>query len=137
MSSPDEVRAALQDRYGVPDPGARRRRRVLVLAAGVIAVIGFVVLAVVSTNEPIRTDEASFRVVDDTAVEVDYIVHMDPGTKAECTVLALNARFGQVGVAHQEIGPVEQRSTPVTTRVVTTEPASGARVASCRELPEG
>ena len=137
MSTPDEVRAALQERYGVPDPRARRRRRMLLLVAGLIAVLAFVVLAVVSTDEPIRTDEASFRLVDDTAVEVDYIVHMDPGTRAECTVLALNARFGQVGVAHQEIGPMEHRSTGVTTRVVTTEPATGARIASCRELPEG
>lgn len=137
MSNPEEVRAALQERYGVPDAGARRRRRLLLLAAGLVVALGFVVLAVISTDQPIRTEEASLRVIDDTAVEVDYIVHMDPGTTAECTVLALNARFGQVGVGHQQIGPVDQRSTAVTTRVATTEPATGARVASCRELPAG
>lgn len=137
MSNPEEDRAALQERYGVPDPGARRRRRLLLLATGLVAVLGFVVLAVISTDQPIRTEEASLRVIDDSAVEVDFIVHMDPGTTAECTVLALNARFGQVGVGHQRIGPAEQRSTAVTTRVATTEPATGARVASCRELPAG
>lgn len=137
MSNPEEDRAALQERYGVPDPGARRRRRLLLLATGLVAVLGFVVLAVISTDQPIRTEEASLRVIDDSAVEVDFIVHMDPGTTAECTVLALNARFGQVGVGHQRIGPVDQRSTAVTTRVATTEPATGARVASCRELPAG
>ena len=129
----DETRAALADRYGLaPDAATRRRRQVLLAALAVLAVVAFVVLAVVSTDEDVRTDHASFTVIDDTAVEVGFLVHMDPGTTAQCTVLALNDSFAQVGVARVPVGPAEERSTLVTARVATTEPATGARVSGCR-----
>ncbi len=130
----DETRAALAERYGLtPDAATRRRRRVALLALAVVAVLAFVVLAVVSTQEPVRTDDAGFAVVDDTAIEVTFVAHMEPGTTAECTVHALNDAFAQVGVARVDVGPAEGRSTLVTARVATTEPATGARVAGCRE----
>lgn len=135
VSTPDdEQRAALEERYGAaPDAATRRRRRVLLAVFGVLAAAAFVVLAVVSTDEPVRTDPAAFAVVDSSAVDVSFVAHMAPGTTAECTVLALNDRFAQVGVARVEIGPEEGRSTMVTARVATTEPATGARVQGCRE----
>ncbi|WP_324650708.1 DUF4307 domain-containing protein [Georgenia sp. H159] len=129
----DEMRAALADRYGLaPDAATRRRRRVVGALLAVVAVLAFVVLAVVSTDEGVRTDEASFAVVDESAVEVGFVVHMDPGTTAECTVLALNDAFAQVGVARVPVGPHDERSTVVTARVATTEPATGGRVSGCR-----
>src|SRR5690606_39705299 len=95
-------------------------------------VVGFVVLAVITTDEAVHTDDVGFSVVDDSAVEVTFIAHMDPGTTAECTVLALNETFNQVGVARVPVGPSEGRSTLVTARVATSEPAAGARIAGCR-----
>lgn len=135
VSTPDdEQRAALEERYGVaPDAATRRRRRVLLAVVAVLAAAAFVVLAVVSTDEPVRTEDAAFAVVDDSAVEVSFVAHMEPGTTAECTVLALNDAFAQVGVARVPVGPEEERSTIVTARVATTEPATGARVSGCRE----
>ncbi|WP_413451155.1 DUF4307 domain-containing protein [Georgenia phoenicis] len=130
----DEQRAALEERYGpAPDPRTRRRRRLALVAFAVLAVAAFVVLAVVSTDEAVRTEDAAFTVVDDSAVEVSFVAHMDPGTTAECTVLALNDAFAQVGVARVTVGPAPERSTFVTARVATTEPATGARVSGCRE----
>src|SRR5690606_4946748 len=132
----DDARAALAARYGpAPDAAARRRRRAAVVVLAVLAVAAFVVLAVVSTDEPVRAEEAAFAVVDDSAVEVSFVVHMEPGTTAECTVLALNDRFAQIGVARVPVGPSEARSSSVTTRVATTEPATGARVQGCRVTP--
>lgn len=135
VSTPDdEQRAALEERYGTaPDAATRRRRRLLLAVLGVLAVVAFVVLAVVSTDEPVRTEGAAFAVVDDSAVEVTFVAHMDPGTTAECTVVALNDSFAQVGVARVPVGPEEERTTFVTARVATTEPATGARVSGCRE----
>ncbi|WP_168202625.1 MULTISPECIES: DUF4307 domain-containing protein [Georgenia] len=128
----DETRAALAARYGLPpDAATRRRRRVLLAALALLAVAAFVVLAVVSTDEPVRADEAALTVVDDSAVEVSLLVHREPGTEAECTVLALNSRFAQVGVARVPVPASDERSTLVTTRVATTEPAVGARVQEC------
>ncbi len=134
VTTDDEARAALADRYGLsPRPTSRRRRRVVAVVLAVLAVAAFVVVAVVSTSQPVRTEEAGFAVLDETAVEVSFVVHMDPGTTAECTVLALNDRFAQVGVARVPVGPSEERSTRVTAQVSTTEPATGARVQGCRE----
>ena len=130
----DETRAALADRYGLGPGAVTRRRRWL--AVGVLAgaaVIAFVVLAIVSTDRAVRTEDASFTVVDETAVNVGFVVHMDPGTTAQCTVLALNDSFAQVGVARVAVGPEDERTTLHTTRVATTEPATGARVSGCRE----
>ena len=132
VSSDEETRAALTERYGVIDPDSRRRRRIVVMVVAGIAVVAFLVLAVVSTNKPVRTEEASFRVIDDTAVEVTFIAHRSPGTTTECTVWALNATFAQIGVAHVTVPAADERSTAVTARVATTEPATGARVASCQ-----
>ncbi|MCM3662410.1 DUF4307 domain-containing protein [Georgenia satyanarayanai] len=135
MSTPDdEQRAALEERYGAaPDAATLRRRRLLLAVLAVLAVGAFVVLAVVSTDEAVRTEGAAFTVVDDSAVEVTFVAHMEPGTTAECTVLALNGSFAQVGVARVPVGPAQERTTLVTARVATTEPATGARVSGCRE----
>ena len=135
VSTPDdEQRAALEERYGAaPDAATRRRRRVVLAVVGALAVVAFVVLAVVSTDEAVRTEDAAFSVIDDSAVEVTFVAHAAPGTTAECTVLALNASFAQVGVARVPVGPSEERTTIVTARVATTEPATGARVSGCRE----
>ncbi|WP_454084580.1 DUF4307 domain-containing protein [Georgenia sp. Marseille-Q6866] len=135
MSTPDdEQRAALEERYGAaPDAATRRRRRLALAVVAVLAVAAFVVLAVVSTDEAVRTEGAAFTVLDDSAVEVTFVAHMEPGTTAECTVLALNGSFAQVGVARVPVGPASERTTLVTARVATTEPATGARVAGCRE----
>ena len=128
----DETRAALAARYGLPpDTATRRRRRVLLAALAVLAVAAFVVLAVISTDEPVRADEAALTVLDDSAVEVTFLVHREPGTEAECTVLALSSRFAQVGVARVPVPAAQERSTVVTARVATTEPAVGARVQEC------
>lgn len=133
VTSDDDTRAALEERYGpTPDAATRRRRRLLLVVLAVVAVVGFVVLAVITTDEAVHTDDVGFSVVDDSAVEVTFIVHMDPGTTAECTVLALNETFNQVGVARVPVGPSEGRSTLVTARVATSEPAAGARIAGCR-----
>lgn len=135
VSTPDdEQRAALEERYGAaPDAATLRRRRLLLAVLAVLAVGAFVVLAVVSTDEAVRTEGAAFTVVDDSAVEVTFVAHMEPGTTAECTVLALNGSFAQVGVARVPVGPAQERTTLVTARVATTEPATGARVSGCRE----
>lgn len=98
VTSDDDTRAALEERYGpTPDAATRRRRRLLLVVLAVVAVVGFVVLAVITTDEAVHTDDVGFSVVDDSAVEVTFIAHMDPGTTAECTVLALNETFNQVG----------------------------------------
>jgi len=128
----DDARAALAARYGLsPDAATRRRRRAAVVVLAVLAVAAFVVLAVVSTDEPVRGEEAALSVIDSSAVEVSFVVHMAPGTTGECTVIALNDRFAQVGVARVPVGPEEEGSTVVTTRVATTEPAVAARVQEC------
>src|SRR5690625_6946867 len=99
-----DARAALADRYGLTtDAATRRRRRVLLLVLAAVAVAAFVVLAVISTDDAVHTDDVAFSVVDDSAVEVTFVAHMDPGTPAECTVLALDYRFNHVGVTRDPV----------------------------------
>lgn len=132
----DEVRAALEERYGVQATAATRRRRWFLLAAlGIVTVVAFVWLAVVSTDEAVRTEDVAFRVVDDGAVEVTFVAYLDEDVTAECTVVALNDVFAQVGVAHVDVDPPTDGATVVTARVATTEPATGARIPGCREVP--
>lgn len=133
MPADDETRAVLAARYGLPrTPRARRRQRVLLAVLAILAASAFGYFAVVSTDEPVNTQDVAFRVVDDTAAEVTFAVYQDAGEVAVCRVIVLNATFAQVGVSDVTVGPVDEDATVVTARVATTERAAGARLGGCR-----
>ncbi|WP_164745318.1 DUF4307 domain-containing protein [Georgenia faecalis] len=124
----ESSRAMLDARYGVP----RRSRRALLAAVAVLAVVAFVVFAYVSTNEPVRTQEAGYRSLGPDAVEVTFTVVKAPEIVADCTVIALGESFSEVGAATVRVGPDPgQKIVSVTTTVRTASPAQGARVDGC------
>ncbi|MEE6295789.1 DUF4307 domain-containing protein [Georgenia wangjunii] len=128
------VRTALDDRYG-RDPRRSRRTALVVVGVGALVVLAFVVFAALATNVPVRTQDAGFRVVDEASAEVTFTVSKSPDVVADCTVVALNENFAEVGVATVRVGPDETSVVTVTASVRTIEPPRGARVDGCVVVP--
>jgi hypothetical protein len=128
---PTPVRPA--ERYG--DVPSRRRRRVVVAAVAVLAVVGvaFVVWAgLAAAQREVRWDDVGYRVVDDTTVELTFNVVKDPGATVECRLQALSGSFAQVGLATVEVGPAPERAVQRTATIRTQERAVTAVVDTCR-----
>lgn len=131
----ERTRAVLDDRYGRTRAGGPRahgpRARLLRVAAAVLAVVVVLVVAAIFSYEPVRTQEAAFRVVDPTSAEVTFAVTKAPDVVADCTVVAYNEAFAEVGAATVRVGPDADRTVAATVTVRTVEPPHGARVAGC------
>lgn len=139
MSQPQAAaaRVAPADRYGRAGADPRRRRLAVALIAAVA--VAFVVLVVLiglqAAREPVRWQNVGFDVQGPAVVEVTYEVIKSPDDWAECTLVALNEGYAQVGVRTVLIGPGEQvqrfRSTVSTAELATT-----GIVDSCQVVPE-
>lgn len=134
---PDEETAALlAQRYGgAPRPG---RSRVAVVAV-VVAAVGLLALAWVGwgiMTVPVRTQDAGFAIVDETAVDVTFVVVRDPDATLVCRVRALSEGFAEVGAVDVTVGPSEDRTVTVTTRVATSAPATTGVVQACDVVAE-
>jgi hypothetical protein len=131
-----EPAAAPAGRYGPAVTPVQRRRRILVTAA-VAAVLGIATVvwagsAVVGV--PVRTQDVGFRVVDDGAVDVTFIVVREPGAVVRCRVRALSPSFAEVGARDVTVAATPHRSVEVTTRVATSERATTGLVQRCRPV---
>lgn len=124
---------SLEERYG-PGLDARQRRRRTVAIAVVVAVLGLatvVWLAVGAFSVPVRTMDRGFDIVDETAIDVTFVVVKDAGATVTCRVHALNPSFAEVGVKDVLVGPAEDAAVQVTTRVATSELATTGLVQWC------
>lgn len=128
--------ALLAERYGKAPTPLQRRRLVWIIAAAV-AVVGLAVGAwiVIDHLRPsVTAQEVGFVVHDETSIEVILDVTMPPGERAECTVEALDAQWGLVGLLETEVGPMTEWVNRVHIDVATSAPASSGVVRSCTLL---
>lgn len=125
--------ALLAERYGTaPDPN--RRRRLTWIIGGTLGVLVLLVGAwfIVDGLRPTATaQEVGFVVHDETSIEIIFDLTMRPGDRAECTVEALDARWGQVGLLDAQIGPMPDWVNRVHLDVATSAPAASGVVRSC------
>jgi hypothetical protein len=133
---PDEETASLlAERYGGRRSGPSR----VGVAAIVAVVAGLALLAWVGwgiMRVPVRTQDTGFEIVDESAIDVSFVVVRDPGSTVACRVRALGASFAEVGAADVTVGPSGTRAVEVTTRVATSSPATTGVVQSCEVVPE-
>ncbi|MGC0273657.1 DUF4307 domain-containing protein [Pseudactinotalea sp. Z1739] len=124
----------LAERYG-PVRDARRGRRTMWILAVTVAVLAGAFGLWVATDRlapSVSTQEISFFVAPDQAsVEVLFEITMPPGEQADCTIEALDANFGQVGLLDTRLGPFQDRVNQVRVPVATSAAPVTGIVRSC------
>lgn len=130
-------------RYGDDRPAWHRVLARTLVATLALVGVGFLVWVAVDTEgQEVRSTDIGFHLATDAPaagaaaldpgeVTVDFLVSMDPGAEATCTIRALNARFAVVGVADVPISASQARSQRVTGTLRVSEPAVSAGVQSC------
>jgi hypothetical protein len=116
--------ADLDARYGRTPGGARRRTRLLWIAAAAFAVVivAWVVWGSgIAESSKVDAVDAGHLIVDDTLVQVRYELSLDPGETASCAAQALNSTFSIVGWNIVDIPASEQRTRTLGVDVRTTE----------------
>ncbi len=88
-------------------------------------------LAIAAFSVPVRTMDRGFEIVNDTAIDVTFVVVKNAGATVTCRVHALNPSFAEVGVKDVLVGPAEDAAVQLTTRVATSELATTGLVQWC------
>ncbi|HLS13810.1 MAG TPA: DUF4307 domain-containing protein [Beutenbergiaceae bacterium] len=128
--------ALLAERYGKA-PTPRQRRRLVWIIAAAVAVVGLAVgswIVIDQLRPSVTAQEVGFVVHDETSIEIILDVTMPPGERAECTVEALDAQWGLVGLLEAEVGPMTEWVNRVHIDVATSARASSGVVQSCTLL---
>ena len=123
----------LQQRYGVGK--TQKRDRVMAIAIAVVALVGFLVWAIIFTVDDadrITTRDVGFTVNDEFSTEVIFEVSRNPGQIVVCDVQVLSQSFAVVGLKTLTVEASERRSVVIATTVSTTEIGTTGLVASCR-----
>jgi hypothetical protein len=128
-STRERVRPA--GRYGEKPPRPRGTLRVAAIVVGLLAAVGLGWVAWGMLQPSAEGEVGVFTAVDDGHVELVLEVTRPVGTTAVCTIEALGAGFGQVGVLDVEVAPADSQVSRVHLRMATTERASVAMVRSC------
>jgi hypothetical protein len=123
----------LETRYGL---GAKRKNdRIFAISAGIIALVAFLVWAIVFTiddAQKITTRDVGFTVNDEFSTEVVFEVTRNPGQQVLCDVQVLSQSYAVVGFKTVAVEPSVNRSSVISTVVNTTELGTTGLVASCR-----
>jgi hypothetical protein len=127
-------RAALDARYGRTVDTRRRAKLLAVVIAVAIAVV-FAVWVIWAgpgqTTRGLDTDDVGYEVVSDHEVVVHTQVAVDPGTRVECAVQALDKGYTIVGWRVVTLPADDQRSRSISTPVKTTTRAVTGLIHSC------
>ena len=123
---------SLEDRYGT---GRRRSidRRFGWIAAALLLLAGVVYLLFSgwqSTNR-VSWQDIGFTRASDFALDVKFEVSAPPSTPVACAVEALNTSKATVGWKVVELPVTDEHTHTVTTRLITTNPATAASVRDC------
>lgn len=131
--APDRVPAQsrLAARYG-----RTRSRRPVVIALSALAVVFLAVVAYVglrAADQPVRAESVAYEHVDASHVRLTFQVTMRPGTRAHCSVQAMDASRGQVGFTGVDVGPESASITDHTVTIATQGEAVSASVIGCEK----
>ena len=123
----------LEQRYGVGT--TRRKDRVFAIIIGSLALVAFLVWAVIFTvddAQKISTRDVGFTVNDEFSTEVVFEVTREPSQKVMCDVQVLSQSYAVVGFKTIAVEPSGNPSVVVSTVVNTTELGTTGLVDSCR-----
>lgn len=123
----------LRQRYGVGN--SQKRDRVFAITVGVLALVGFLVWAILFTVDDAdrtTTRDVGFTVIDEFSTEVVFEVSRTPGKAVVCDVQVLSQSFAVVGLKRLPVEPSAGRAVVISTTVVTTELGTSGLVAGCR-----
>ena len=130
MEQPVEVDRP-QDRYGAPRKRLPRRVQLSLAVGAIVLAVAFAAWLAYANQEPVAWSDRAYTVVDDSTTTVTFEVTMDPGTTAVCTVRALNAGFGEVGLVDVVVGPSTQHTVRAVATIPTSEKAVTGTVKAC------
>lgn len=123
---------SLDDRYGT---GRRRSidRRFGWIAAGalVLAGVGYLLFSGWQSTNRVSWQDIGFTRVSDFALDVKFEVSAPPRTPVACAVEALNTTKATVGWKVVELPLTDEHTHAVTTRLITTNPATAATAREC------
>jgi hypothetical protein len=123
----------LEQRYGAGT--TRRKDRVFAIVIGSLALVAFLVWAVIFTiddAQKISTRDVGFTVNDEFSTEVVFEVTREPSQKVMCDVQVLSQSYAVVGFKTIAVEPSGNPSVVVSTVVNTTELGTTGLVDSCR-----
>ena len=127
-----DQRQALEDRYGT---GRRRSidRRFAWIAAAllVLAGIGFLLFSGWQNTNRVSWQDIGFTRASDFSLDVKFEVSAPPRTPVACAVEALNEAKATVGWKIVELPLTDEHTHAVTTRLITTNPATAATAREC------
>lgn len=122
-----------QQRYGQEQ--LKRRDRVLAVtvatAAGVFFLVWAIFVSIDNANQISHRDIA-YEVIDEYTTTVTFEVSRNPGQAVSCDVTVLNQSFAIVGFLTVDVAPSTNRSTVISSTVLTTELGVSGLVDGCR-----
>ena len=122
------------DRYGDRPPNPRRRALLAVVVGGLVllAVAGWIWVAVVRSAPPVRSELLGFQTVSPASVEIRFSVVRDPGLSVACVLRARGAGGEEVG-RRQVLLPADGTAqVELTSTVRTTGLAVTGEVLACQ-----
>ena len=129
----NESTGRLAERYGKPIVSPR--------AGKVIAVVaGLLLLAIVSfvglnyADRPVSSDVLTYEHVASDRIAVEFVVSMDPGTEAVCSLQAMNEGRAQIGFVEAPIPAQSRRHSSHRVEISTQGEAVSAEVLGCEPL---
>jgi len=123
----------MQQRYG--QGRSKRFDRIFAISIGTVAVISFLIWAVLFTIEDasrITSRDASYQVNDEYSTTVVFEVTRAPGQEVLCDIKVLNQSYAIVGFKTVLVAPSNSSASVISTTVNTTELGVTGLVDRCR-----
>lgn len=122
-----------QQRYG--QDRLKSRDRVLAVTVATVAAVSFLVWAIlvsIDNANQISHRDIAYEVIDEYSTNVTFEVSRIPGQAVSCDVTVLNQSFAIVGFLTVDVAPSTNRSTVISSTVLTTELGVSGLVDGCR-----
>jgi hypothetical protein len=122
-----------QQRYG--EERLKRRDRILAVTVATVAAVFFLVWAIfvsIDNANQISHRDIAYEVIDEYSTTVTFEVSRNPGQAVSCDITVLNQSFAIVGFLTVDVAPSTNRSTVISSTVLTTELGVSGLVDGCR-----
>ena len=122
-----------QQRYG--QDRLKSRDRALAIAVATVLTVSFLVWAVfvsIDKANQISHRDIAYEVIDEYSTTVTFEVSRNPGQAVSCDITVLNQSFAIVGFLTVDVAPSTNRSTVISSTVLTTELGVSGLVDGCR-----